>query len=63
MTVPKLMCGFVCVILRLAVLIELPLVTYGQTDRHIAIACTAVAQRPSVKRLQLTAVVGSVFVI
>jgi len=43
MTVPKLMCGFVCVILRLAVLIELPLVTYGQTDRHMAIACTAVA--------------------
>jgi len=31
--VPGLSCGVVCVILRLAVLVELRLVTDGQTDR------------------------------
>jgi len=30
--VPELSCGVVCVILRLAVLVELRLVTDGQTD-------------------------------
>jgi len=32
--VPALSCGVVCVILRLAVLVELRLVTDGQTDRQ-----------------------------
>ena len=32
--VPGLSCGVVCVILRLAVLVELRLVTDGQTDRQ-----------------------------
>ena len=39
--VPELSCGVVCVILRLAVLVELRLVTDGQTDRHRAMASTA----------------------
>ena len=47
--VPGLSCGVVCVILRLAVLVELRLVTDrqtdgqtdGQTDRHRAMASTA----------------------
>jgi len=33
-TVPGLLCGVVCVILRLAVLVELRLVTDGRTDRR-----------------------------
>ena len=33
-SVPGLSCGAVCVILRLAVLVELRLVTDTQTDRH-----------------------------
>jgi len=37
--VPELSCGFVCVILRLAVLVEVRLVT--DTDRHRPIASTA----------------------
>ena len=39
--VPALSCGVVCVILRLAVLVELRLVTDGQTDGHRAMASTA----------------------
>ena len=39
--VPGLSCGVVCVILRFAVLVELRLVTDGQTDRHRAMACSA----------------------
>jgi len=43
--VPEVLCGVVCVILRLAVLVELRLVTDGQTDRHghrhRPMACTA----------------------
>ena len=39
--VPALSCGVVCVILRLAVLVELRLVTDGQTDGHRAMATTA----------------------
>ena len=39
--VPGLSCGVVCVILRLAVLVELRLVTDRQTDRHRAMASTA----------------------
>jgi len=39
--VPGLSCGVVCVILRLAVLVELRLVLDGQTDRHRAMASTA----------------------
>jgi len=38
--VPGLSCSVVCVILRLAVLVELRLVTDGQTDRHKAMAST-----------------------
>jgi len=43
---PGLSCGVVCVILRLAVLVELRLVTDGRTDRptdggHRAMASTA----------------------
>ena len=44
-SVPGLSCGVVCVILRLAVLVELRLVRDGQTDRqtdrHRAMASTA----------------------
>jgi len=44
-TVPGLSCGVVCVILRLTVLVELRLVTDGQTDRqtdrHRPMASTA----------------------
>ena len=39
--VPGLSCGVVCVILRLAVLVELRLVTDRRTDRHRAMASTA----------------------
>ena len=43
--VPGLLCGVVCVILRLAVLVELRLVMDRwkdrQTERHRAMACTA----------------------
>ena len=39
--VPGLSCGVVCVILRLAVLVELRLVTDRQTDRHRSMASTA----------------------
>jgi len=39
--VPGLSCGVVCVILRLAVLVEHRLVTDAQTDRHRAMASTA----------------------
>jgi len=38
---PGLSCGVVCVILCLAVLVELRLVTDGQRDRHRAMASTA----------------------
>jgi len=39
--VPGLSCGVICVILRLAILVELRLVTDGRTDRHRAMANTA----------------------
>jgi len=39
--VPGLSCGVVCVILRLAVLVELRLVMDGRTGRHRAMASTA----------------------
>jgi len=39
--VPGLSCDVVCVILRLAVLVELRLVTDRRTDRHRAMASTA----------------------
>ena len=39
--VPELSCGVVYVILRLAVLVELRLVTDRRTDRHRAVASTA----------------------
>jgi len=39
--VPGLSCGFVYVILRLAVLVELRLVTDTDTDRHRPMASTA----------------------
>ena len=39
--VPGLSCDVVCVILRLAVLVELRLVTDSRTDRHRAMASTA----------------------
>ena len=38
--VPGLSCGVVWVILRLVVLVEYRLLTDGQTDRHMAMACT-----------------------
>ena len=44
-----LLCGVVHVILRLAILVELRLVTDGQTDRHRAMASTADAQHRAVK--------------
>ena len=48
---PGLSCGVVCVILRLAVLVELRLVTNTdtQTDRHRPMASTADAQHSAVK--------------
>jgi len=50
--VPGLLCGVVCVILRSAVLVELRLVTDGQTDRqtdrHTPMASTADAWRRAV---------------
>jgi len=41
--VPGVLCGVICVILRLAVLVELRLVTDGRTDtdRHRPMASTA----------------------
>jgi len=39
--VPGLSCGVVCVILRLAVLVELRLVSDRRTDRHRVMASTA----------------------
>jgi len=39
--VPGLSCGVVCLILRLAVLVELRLVTDGRMDRHRPMASTA----------------------
>ena len=39
--VPGLSCGVICVILRLAILVELRLVTDGRTDGHGAMASTA----------------------
>jgi len=39
--VPGLSCGVVCVILRLAILVELQLVTDRQMDGHRAMASTA----------------------
>ena len=39
--VPVVSCGVVCVILRLAVLVEHRLVTDGRTDRHRPMASTA----------------------
>ena len=50
--VPGVSFGAVCVILRLAVLVELRLVTDGQTVRHRAMASTADAQNRAVKMLQ-----------
>ena len=55
--IPGVSCGVVCVILRLAVLVELRLVTDrqtdrrtdGRTDRHSAMASTADAQHRAVK--------------
>jgi len=38
--IPGVLCGVVCVILRLAVLVELRLVTDRQTDGHMAMAST-----------------------
>ena len=55
--VPGLSCGVVCVILRLAVLVELRLLTdrQTQTDRHRPMASTADAQHRKVKtKKQLT---------
>ena len=46
-------CGVVCVILHLAVLVELRLVTDGQTDRHRPMASTADAQHRAVKMVGL----------
>ena len=51
--VPALTCGVVCVILRLAVLVEHRLVTDRQTDRktdrHTTTAYTTLAWRRAVK--------------
>jgi len=47
--VPGLSCGVVCVILCLAVLVELRLVTDRQTDGHRAMASTADAYHRAVK--------------
>ena len=46
--VPGLSCGVVCVILCLAVLVELRLVTDGWTDRHRPMASTADAYHRAV---------------
>ena len=55
--VPGLSCGVVCVILRLAVLVEHRLVTDGRTDRrtdgHRAMASTADAQHRAVKNYSM----------
>ena len=55
---PGLSCGVVCVILRLAVLVEHRLVTGGQTDGHRAIASTADAQHRAVKRCSEISLIG-----
>jgi len=44
--VPRLTCGFVCVILRLAVLIQYRRVTHTQTDRHEMMAITRAELSP-----------------
>ena len=46
--VPELPCGGICVILHLAILVELRLVTDRQTHRHTAIAYTAQSIAPAV---------------
>ena len=51
--VTVLSCGVVCVILRLAVLVELRLVADGRTDRHRAMASTADAQYRAVKMVKI----------
>ena len=48
-SVPVLSCGVLCVILRLAVLVELRLVTDTDTERHRPIASTAEAYHRAVK--------------
>ena len=45
---PDLSCGVVCVVLRLAVLVDLRLVTERQTDGHRAMASTADAHHRAV---------------
>ena len=54
---PGLSCGVVCVILYLAVLVELRLVTDGQTDRqtdgHRAVASIAVKTAGSVMLIKI----------
>ena len=50
--VPGLSCGVVYVILHLAVVVELRLVTDGQTDGHRAMASTADAEHRAVKTTQ-----------
>ena len=47
--IPELSCGVICVILRLAVLVELRLVTDEQTDEHRAMASIANAYHSAVK--------------
>ena len=51
--VPGLSCGVVCVILRLAVLVEHRLVADGQTERHRAMASPAHAYHRAVKNALL----------
>jgi len=46
------LCGVVCVILRLAVLVELRLVTDGRTDGHRAMASTADAEHRAIKTVK-----------
>ena len=61
---PVLLCGVVCVILRLAVLVELRLVTDRQTDRHRAMTSTADAQHRAVKmHTVLITVCGQLYVL
>ena len=56
--VPGLSCGVVCVILCLAVLVELRLVTDTDTDGHRPMASTADAQQHAVKISQKVAEIG-----
>jgi len=51
--VPGLSCGVVCVILRLAVLIEHRLVTERRTDGHMAMASNADARGKNYTLFQL----------